>query len=57
MLQNFRPDKIAQNNFDCFRPVQEFVTHQKWMHLDIAGVMMNKSDVCYIGKGMSGMYR
>ena len=57
MLQNFRPNKIAQNNFDCFRPVQEFVTHQKWMHLDIAGVMMNKSDVCYIGKGMSGMYR
>lgn len=25
-----------------------------WVHLDIAGVMTNKGDVAYMGKGMSG---
>jgi len=34
--------------------LSEFVTHDNWMHLDIAGVMMNKTEVPYIPKGMSG---
>ncbi|XP_042872445.1 cytosol aminopeptidase-like isoform X2 [Penaeus japonicus] len=34
--------------------LQEFVTCDHWMHLDIAGVMENKDEVPYIGKGMSG---
>ena len=25
-----------------------------WVHLDIAGVMYNKDEVPYLGKGMSG---
>jgi aminopeptidase len=34
--------------------LKEFVTHPNWMHLDIAGVMENKDEVPYLGKGMSG---
>jgi len=34
--------------------LKEFVTHPNWMHLDIAGVMDNKDEVPYLGKGMSG---
>lgn len=34
--------------------LKEFVTAPNWMHLDIAGVMDNKDDVPYLGKGMSG---
>lgn len=34
--------------------LQEFVTCDHWMHLDIAGVMENKDEVPYLGKGMSG---
>ncbi|XP_054167234.1 cytosol aminopeptidase-like [Oppia nitens] len=34
--------------------LKEFVTNPNWMHLDIAGVMDNKDDVSYLGKGMSG---
>ena len=33
---------------------QEFVTNKHWVHLDIAGVMMNKDEVPYLSKGMSG---
>merc|ERR1712004_288598 len=32
----------------------EFVNHDNWMHLDIAGVMGNKAEVPYVPKGMSG---
>jgi len=32
----------------------EFVNHDNWMHLDIAGVMSNKAEVPYVPKGMSG---
>ena len=42
--------------YNCGCVLQEFVTHEKWMHLDIAGVMGNKSEVSYLGKGMSGMF-
>ena len=36
--------------------LKEFVTHEHWMHLDIAGVMDNRSteEVAYLCKGMSG---
>ncbi|XP_054718872.1 cytosol aminopeptidase-like [Uloborus diversus] len=35
--------------------LQEFVSaDMKWMHLDIAGVMENKTEVPYLCKGMSG---
>lgn len=34
--------------------IQEFVTNENWLHLDIAGVMMNKDEVPYLGKGMTG---
>ncbi|XP_041369957.1 cytosol aminopeptidase-like isoform X2 [Gigantopelta aegis] len=34
--------------------LKEFVTNKNWLHLDIAGVMMNKAEVPYLGKGMSG---
>lgn len=34
--------------------LKEFVTHDKWMHLDIAGVMDNKNEVPYLPKGMTG---
>ncbi|XP_070539846.1 cytosol aminopeptidase-like [Ptychodera flava] len=34
--------------------LKEFVTCSHWAHLDIAGVMTNKDEVPYIGKGMSG---
>jgi aminopeptidase len=34
--------------------LKEFVTHPNWMHLDIAGVMDNKDEVPYLGKGMAG---
>ncbi|XP_059148773.1 cytosol aminopeptidase-like isoform X2 [Physella acuta] len=34
--------------------LKEFVSTDNWVHLDIAGVMMNKGDVAYMGKGMSG---
>nr|XP_004656136.2 cytosol aminopeptidase [Jaculus jaculus] len=34
--------------------LKEFVTHSKWAHLDIAGVMTNKDEVPYLRKGMSG---
>ncbi|EHA99022.1 Cytosol aminopeptidase [Heterocephalus glaber] len=34
--------------------LREFVTHPKWAHLDIAGVMTNKDEVPYLRKGMTG---
>ena len=34
---------------------QEFVTNKNWLHLDIAGVMSNKGEVPYLGKGMAGI--
>ncbi|KAF6130671.1 leucine aminopeptidase 3 [Phyllostomus discolor] len=34
--------------------LREFVTHPKWAHLDIAGVMTSKDDVSCLRKGMSG---
>ncbi|OWF41455.1 Cytosol aminopeptidase [Mizuhopecten yessoensis] len=34
--------------------LREFVTNKQWMHLDIAGVMMNKSEIPYLNKGMAG---
>jgi len=34
--------------------LKEFVKNENWMHMDIAGVMSNSSDVPYLGKGMSG---
>ncbi|XP_068925345.1 cytosol aminopeptidase isoform X2 [Petaurus breviceps papuanus] len=34
--------------------LKEFVTHSKWAHLDIAGVMANKDEIPYLKKGMSG---
>ncbi|XP_068251148.1 cytosol aminopeptidase-like isoform X2 [Palaemon carinicauda] len=34
--------------------LQEFVTCDHWMHIDIAGVMENQDEVPYLGKGMSG---
>ncbi|XP_030841471.1 cytosol aminopeptidase-like [Strongylocentrotus purpuratus] len=35
--------------------LREFVTdNTKWAHLDIAGVMQNKDEIPYLGKGMSG---
>ncbi|XP_071091182.1 cytosol aminopeptidase-like [Haliotis cracherodii] len=34
--------------------LKEFVTNKRWLHLDIAGVMMNKDEVPYLGKGMAG---
>ncbi|XP_033756082.1 cytosol aminopeptidase-like [Pecten maximus] len=34
--------------------LREFVTNKQWMHLDIAGVMMNKSEIPYLTKGMAG---
>jgi len=34
--------------------LREFVTHENWLHLDIAGVMDNKDEVPYLAKGMSG---
>ncbi|KAM6220860.1 cytosol aminopeptidase [Rhynchocyon petersi] len=34
--------------------LREFVTHSKWAHLDIAGVMTNKDEVPYLRKGMTG---
>ncbi|XP_035825586.1 cytosol aminopeptidase [Aplysia californica] len=34
--------------------LQEFVTTDKWVHVDMAGVMMNTNQVPYLGQGMSG---
>jgi aminopeptidase len=34
--------------------LKEFVTHPKWAHSDIAGVMTNKDEVPYLWKGMTG---
>jgi len=34
--------------------LQEFVNTEEWVHLDIAGVMSNTSEVPYLCKGMSG---
>ncbi|KAK7479338.1 hypothetical protein BaRGS_00029416 [Batillaria attramentaria] len=34
--------------------LKEFVKSDHWVHLDIAGVMMNKDEVPYMSKGMSG---
>nr|XP_054766200.1 cytosol aminopeptidase-like [Lytechinus pictus] len=35
--------------------LREFITDDiKWAHLDIAGVMQNKDEIPYLGKGMSG---
>ncbi|XP_053407278.1 cytosol aminopeptidase-like [Mercenaria mercenaria] len=34
--------------------LREFVTNKNWLHLDIAGVMANKDEVPYLGKGMAG---
>ena len=33
---------------------QEFVTHQCWAHLDIAGVMEGHGEWPFLEKGMSG---
>lgn len=46
------PEAI-QRSF-VFILLQEFVEHDKWMHIDIAGVMTNKKEVAYLGAGMSG---
>ena len=40
--------------FSFLQFFQEFVTNKHWVHLDIAGVMMNKDEVPYLSKGMSG---
>ncbi|XP_006822705.1 cytosol aminopeptidase-like [Saccoglossus kowalevskii] len=34
--------------------LREFVTCQNWAHLDVAGVMLNKDEVPYLGNGMTG---
>ncbi|XP_072025837.1 cytosol aminopeptidase-like [Amphiura filiformis] len=34
--------------------LKEFVTCKDWAHMDIAGVMENKDEIPYLGKGMSG---
>ncbi|XP_069140944.1 cytosol aminopeptidase-like [Argopecten irradians] len=34
--------------------LREFVSNKQWMHLDIAGVMMNKAEIPYLNKGMAG---
>ena len=34
--------------------LKESVTHPRWAHLDIAGVMTNKDEVPYLRKGMAG---
>ncbi|XP_076436199.1 cytosol aminopeptidase-like [Babylonia areolata] len=34
--------------------LKEFVTVKHWVHLDIAGVMMNRDEVSYLNRGMSG---
>ena len=34
--------------------LKEFVTVPAWAHLDIAGVMENKDEIPYLGKGMTG---
>ena len=34
--------------------LREFVKCKQWMHLDIAGVMLNKSEIPYLRTGMSG---
>ncbi|XP_066136854.1 cytosol aminopeptidase [Saccopteryx bilineata] len=34
--------------------LKEFVSHPKWAHLDIAGVMTNKDEIAYLRKGMTG---
>ncbi|XP_022106709.1 cytosol aminopeptidase-like [Acanthaster planci] len=34
--------------------LKEFVTVPEWAHLDIAGVMENKDEIPYLGKGMTG---
>ncbi|KAM4603536.1 cytosol aminopeptidase [Polymixia lowei] len=34
--------------------LKEFVTVPHWAHLDIAGVMINKDEIPYLRKGMSG---
>ncbi|KAK6186514.1 hypothetical protein SNE40_008540 [Patella caerulea] len=34
--------------------LKEFVENKNWLHLDIAGVMINKDEVSYLPKGMSG---
>lgn len=50
--------KIAGQGGACIAAafLKEFVTHENWMHLDIAGVMDNRSteEVAYLSKGMSG---
>ena len=30
------------------------MSNKNWLHLDIAGVMSNKDEVAYLGKGMAG---
>ena len=32
------------------------MNHDAWMHLDMAGVMSNKSEVPFLPKGMAGKY-
>ena len=32
------------------------MTNENWLHLDIAGVMSNKDEIPYLGKGMSGRH-
>ncbi|CAE1242571.1 LAP3 [Acanthosepion pharaonis] len=34
--------------------LREFVGENQWIHIDIAGVMMNKDEVPYLGGGMAG---
>ena len=43
-------------NYTILIILQEFVTTDKWVHLDIAGVMSNTNEVPYLGKGMSGKF-
>ena len=52
LLQNILHFCVALSLIYCL--LQEFVSHDNWMHLDIAGVMMNKTEVPYVPKGMSG---
>lgn len=49
-----QPEGRMSPSFNITNIFQEFVTCDHWMHMDIAGVMENKDEVAYLGKGMSG---
>ncbi|XP_047500081.1 cytosol aminopeptidase-like isoform X3 [Penaeus chinensis] len=53
-INNQAKDKPAGGSCSAAAFLKEFVTCDHWMHLDIAGVMENKDEVPYLGKGMSG---